>query len=360
MIPHMSAEGARLSGEYNAEIVICTDSERDEWQAYLENAQNSTVCHHFLWRSIIEQAYGHHPFYLMARVDSQTRGVLPLILVKSRLFGRTLSSMAFLDYGGVCAEDGATAEHLLDRAMQLLPTYGADYVELRQCQPVTHTEGVRLDKVGMRLDLASGIDKVWRSFPAKVRNQVRKAEKARLRVKIGGAELLNDFYSVFAVNMRDLGSPVHSPAFFAAMFAAFGERARIILVRDGHTPVGALICLLFKRTASVPWASSLRQWLPKCPNNLAYWEAIKYAANQGCTIFDFGRSSIGSGTYHFKQQWGAKPVQIYWQIMSANGKVRAPLSGANPKYQLAVELWKHLPLSLTTFVGPRLRKYITN
>ncbi len=345
------------------DIVLCDPEKEKMWDAYLESMPTATVCHHFLWQSVIKHAYGHQPLYLMARVGSQARGVLPLVLVKSRLFGRSLTSMPFLDYGGVCADDDATAEQLVERALQLLPRYGADFVELRQCRPTTHEGGGRLDKVGMQLDLSPGIEKVWQSFPAKVRNQVRKAEKAGLRVSIGGSDLLEEFYSVFAVNMRDLGSPVHSKTFFAAMLAEFGEQARIVLVRDGQEPIGGLVCLFFKKTVTVPWASSLRQFLAKCPNNLAYWEAMQYAFARGCTTFDFGRSSIDSGTYNFKRQWGAEPVQLYWQILDRNGENaqrRQTSHVDNPKLQMAAELWRRLPVSVTKIVGPYLRKYITN
>lgn len=342
------------------DIILCGPERETMWNTYLESMPTATICHHFLWRVVISHAYRHDPLYLLACTGSRVRGILPLFAVRSHLFGKSLTSMPFLDYGGVCTDDEATAEQLVEWALQLLPRYEADFVELRQCRPATHEGGGRLDKVGMRLDLTPGIEEVWRSFPAKVRNQVRKAEKAGLRTEIGGAELLNDFYTVFAVNMRDLGSPVHSRAFFTSMFAAFGCQARVVLVRDGHTPVGGLICLFFKGSATVPWASSLREFLTKCPNNLAYWEAMQYAAAQGCTVFDFGRSSIDSGTYHFKRQWGAEPVQIYWQVLGRKDRREMDSPAESSKLQMAVELWKRLPVSLTKVIGPHIRKYITN
>jgi FemAB-related protein (PEP-CTERM system-associated) len=360
VVSHRQAE---LELGLDVDIVICDEVERHTWETYLERSPASSVCHRFLWQSIIKQAYGHQPLYLLARTGAHVRGVLPLVVVKSRLFGKSLVSMPFLDYGGVCADDEDTAKRLVSHALQLIPVCGVDSVELRQRQPPTHAGVVRLDKVGMQLDLSRGIEKVWQSFPAKVRNQVRKAEKAGLQASIGGGELLDEFYSFFVVNMRDLGSPVHSKKFFATMFAQFGEQARIVLVREGQQPIGGLVCLFFKKTATVPWASSLRQFLAKCPNNLAYWEAMQYASARGCTMFDFGRSSIDSGTYNFKRQWGAEPVQLYWQILDGNEKsarLRQSLQIDNSKLQLAAEIWRRLPVSVTRVVGPRLRKYITN
>jgi lipid II:glycine glycyltransferase (peptidoglycan interpeptide bridge formation enzyme) len=139
----------------------------------------------------------------------------------------------------------------------------------------------------------------------------------------------------------------------------FGQQARLMLVRDGHRAIGGLVCLFFKNTVTVPWASSLRQYLTKCPNNLLYWEAIRYACENGYTCFDFGRSSIDSGTYNFKRQWGAEPVQIYWQVLNKNGSKHTAFSSNSFKYRAAVEIWKYLPVSLTMKLGPRIRRYLT-
>lgn len=341
-------------------VVICGPEEQVSWDTYIKRAPTANVCHQFLWRPVISRAYGHQPLYLMARSNGCVRGVLPLFLVKSRLFGKTLTSMPFLDYGGVCADDEAAAHLLLDKALDYAHEYGVDSVELRQYEPPAREGLLRLDKVGMRLDLSVGMDSIWHSFPAKVRNQVRKAEKAGLRAEVGGAELLDEFYPVFAVNMRDLGSPVHHRAFFSNIFVEFGQQARLVLVRDGRQAVGGLVCLFFRDTVTVPWASSLREYFAKCPNNLLYWEALRYSYERGARCFDFGRSSTDSGTYHFKRQWGATPKQIYWQTLGKNGHQSSGFSSTNRKYQMALALWKRLPVPLTLLLGPPIRKYITN
>jgi len=342
------------------QITVCSPEEQKAWDAYVRSSPSATICHQFLWQPVIERAYGHSPLYLLARSADGVHGILPLFLVKSRLFGNTLTSMPFLDYGGICADDETFANLLLDHARHLLQECGADYVELRHLEPLPQLDIVRLEKFSMILDLSAGAEAVWRSFPAKVRNQVRKAEGSGLIASIGGAEFLDEFYAVFAVNMRDLGSPVHHQAFFAHMFAAFGAEARVVLVRHEGDTVGGLVCLFFKDRVIVPWASSLRQYFTKCPNNLLYWKAIQYGCERGCKWFDFGRSSVGSGTYNFKRQWGAKPIQLHWQTLSKNGTRHMAVSPDNPKYRIILTLWQHLPLSITTWLGPHIRKYLTN
>jgi serine/alanine adding enzyme len=270
-------------------------------------------------------------------------------------------SMPFQDYGGICSQDELASELLLQKSQQLRDQCGAKCLELRQRDVILPGEGVlRQDKATLILNISAGSEIYWKGLSGKVRNQVRKAEKAGLRTHLGGAELLEEFYPVFSANMRDLGSPVHHFRFFAQVFRTFGENARLLVVRDGYRAIGGLICLFFKDNIVVPWASSLREYFSKCPNNLLYWNAIQLGCDRGCRSFDFGRSSIGSGTYKFKLQWGAIPIPLHWKLFpKKEGIVFSSLSD-DSKYRIAANIWKKLPLSLTTILGPYLRKYISN
>ena len=345
----------------NLKITLGDSSDFRAWDDYVSQSPLATLSHKGSWRHIITQAYGHSTFYLMARRGDEVVGILPLVWVKSAFLGHALSSMPYQDYGGIVADDPSVGRLLLDHALDLRKTCRAPLLELRHREPPAHDgkASLRTDKAVMLLDLPQGSDFLWKNLSGKVRNQVRKAQKSGLTTHLGGSELLDDFYKVFVVNMRDLGSPVHHVSFFSAIFSEFGENARLLVVRDNNKTVGGLIGLFYKDTIVVPWASSLRESFSKCPNNLLYWDAIQIACDRGCKIFDFGRSSIDSGTYNFKLQWGAKPVQLNWQYFYSHGKpVQLPEESA--KYRLAATIWSHLPPSLTAFLGPPLRKYLTN
>jgi CelD/BcsL family acetyltransferase involved in cellulose biosynthesis len=144
------------------------------------------------------------------------------------------------------------------------------------------------------------------------------------------------------------------------MAAEFGSQLRIRLVRDGARTVGGLVSLCFKDTVLVPWASALREYFSKCPNNLLYWHEIQDRSAQGFTLFDFGRSSLGSGTYDFKRQWGAQPMPLFWYLLSADAGGGHTIDGASLKYRLFREGWQRLPVGLSALLGPRIRKYLTN
>jgi FemAB-related protein (PEP-CTERM system-associated) len=360
-MPQNTAASHVLCDFNKDEVLVGTGRERQlQWDELIAHSPNASLSHMFCWQIIISRAYGHRVFYLMHYREAEILGVLPLIWLKGPLSGNALCSLPFLDYGGICAVDRESGKALFKKALQLRDSCNAEYLELRHENTGEYGGLLRHDKVDMVLDLSPGQEQIWNSLGAKVRNQVRKASKSGLTTLVGGAEYLEPFYKVFAANMRDLGSPVHNASFFSNILREFGDSAKIIIVCDGNKTVGGLICLFFKDGVFVPWASSLREYFPKCPNNLLYWTTIQYACERGFKNFHFGRSSVDSGTYKFKQQWGAKERQLNWEFhYSKPTHIHTPMA-ENPRYQLAAKIWKRLPLSLTVLLGPHLRKYLTN
>ena len=69
-------------------------------------------------------------------------------------------------------------------------------------------------------------------------------------------------------------------------------------------------------------------------------------------MFDFGRSTVGSGTYKFKEQWGAQPSPAVWQYYGRRGSTRA-MRPDNGKFGLAIHIWQRLPLWLAMLVVGR-------
>jgi FemAB-related protein (PEP-CTERM system-associated) len=331
----------------------------DKWSIWIQQIDHANLAHSPQWFTTIHKAYGHTPLYLKAEDVEGQVAVLPAFLVRSRLLGTVVTSMPFLDTGGPCSSSLSLAYILVDSLIEEASRLGAGLIELRCAVEMDLPLSTMRDKVNLVLPLPANPDYLWRQLDAKVRNQVRKAERSGLSVEFGGAEKLDDFYQTFTVNMRDLGSPVHALGFFRAIFDAFGDQARVALVRKGSTPIGGLIALAFKDILVVPWASSLRRYFSLCPNMLLYWETLRIACVGGFRRFDFGRSSRNSNTYRFKRQWGALEEPLFWYtIPIAHNHVRR-LSNADGRGALLVWFWQRLPLSVTRWLGPHIRKYLT-
>ena len=72
-----------------------------EWDAFAAGQRGFTHYHRYGWKELIEATFGHECVYLAARDESGAlAAVLPLVRVKSLVFGHFLVSMPFLNYGG--------------------------------------------------------------------------------------------------------------------------------------------------------------------------------------------------------------------------------------------------------------------
>lgn len=312
------------------------------------------------WLDVLRVALKHKTSALLHWRGSDLVAALPLALTRSPLFGRHLVSLPYVNRAGLLTADAAAGDALLQCASDLAKQSDARYLELRhhgrafESDTFTH---LRDEKCRMLLSLPTSSDDLWTSLKAKVRNQVRKGERAGLTIQFGGEELVRGFYSVFATNMRDLGTPVYPRKLFTAMLHHLGERCEIALVLLEDVPVAGAI-LVHDRIGEnaitqVPSASCLRQFNRLCANMWMYHRLIDRAIERGATRFDFGRSSEGSGPYKFKKQWGAQPEPTPWQVVLLDGSLDDARPD-HPRNRKRIEQWQKLPVWVTKAIGPTI------
>jgi FemAB-related protein (PEP-CTERM system-associated) len=333
------------------------ESSQAEWDAFVNAHADATGYHLWRWRRVFARAFGHRTEYLLARAGGVVQGVLPLVVAPGLCSRPTLVSLPFVNYGGVLAATPDAQAALLAAAVQRTASVRGKAIELRHRRGQFETLHQVQSRVGMTLPLAPAWGDAWRQLDRKVRNQVRKAQQAGLTVASGGRQHLDEFYSVFATNMRDLGSPVFPRRFFAEMLDAFPERTGIVVVRSGHRPIAAAITYGFRTTIEVPSASSLRQHRALCGNTLLYWSIIERAIADGYQALDFGRSAPDSGPYQFKRQWGAIPEPLCWEYWTEGEAPRPARNADGTAMQAAIAMWKRLPVGVATALGPRVARY---
>ena len=334
-----------------------------DWDRYVASRVDAGAYVSTSWKRAVEEAYGHTTTYLVATHNGTIVGGLPLALIRP-IFGKCqLVSLPFCDFGGLFADTAQIANQLLETAENLARRHNA-ILEIRTADASPTLDHARdyhqiTDKCRMVLQLPGSAAELWRQFKSKLRSQVKRAKSNGLEARLGGTELLPDFYFVFCRNMRDLGSPVHSQGWFQSIFRAFGTQARSVVVYSGSTPVAAGILLRHADSVCTPWASSLRQFNKLSPNMLVYWSLLEYAADTGCRCFDFGRSTPGEGTYLFKSQWGAEPQALHWFRKPHSAGPGDVPSKRSVLRHMSERIWQQMPVCLANRFGPGIRKYIS-
>lgn len=342
---------------------LAQNNDKEIWNAYVQNHPDASPYHLWAWREAIREAYGHKAYYFIAEENKQICGILALIHMKIPLLQNQLVSLPFCDLGGPLVYSRDTEVQLLHEAIKLGQKLGASKIEIRSRRISTGVTVVQqpktTEKVSMLLPLPHSAEALWSGFKSKLRSQICKAEKNDLIFQWGQLSDINAFYDVFSQNMHELGSPVHSKKWIQSVLTNYGEKAKMGLVFLKDQPVGCGIVLLCGKTVSIPWASTLRRLNSLGPNMLLYWNILKFSADNGYTVFDFGRSTPGEGTYKFKTQWGSAPRLLQWQNLMQSGSGDSKTINSGRTRDFAESVWSHLPLWTANAIGPNIRKHIS-
>jgi FemAB-related protein (PEP-CTERM system-associated) len=332
-------------------VGICNYNQ-PELDNFVRQTPGGKVCHLFAWAQNVVQPLGHKSFHLVAYQDGKVCGILPLSLIRSRLFGNRMISQAFSNYGGPLVENEAALRALYERAIGMSEEQECESMEFRNIEPLPYNLHRRTDKVTLCLRLTSDQAELWARLRPQMRNRIRKGRKAGLKVVSGGMEMLTDFYRIWTLRMHQLGTPCYPRKLFSAVLKTFPDDSRIFLVHFNGTTVGGLFVYSFNGVAQSRWGAVLTEYNYISPNYQLIWAAMKYFGISGSEWFDFGRSNVNSGQRIFKKRWGAKQIPLAYQYWTRPGKDLSIVKPDNPKYAARVETWKKMPLWFTRLAGP--------
>lgn len=320
-----------------------------EWDAFVLAHPHATLYHTWRWSGLASAAFGFKTYRLTVRnAGGQLAGVLPLIEQRGILSGSRLVSLPYVNYGGPLGESRVAEHQLVEEAIELARHRGAGSLEFRNRSPIPDFS-TRTDKVTVELTLPGSAESLGHALGSKLRSQIRRADRESLELAIGGSELLDEFYSVFAATMRDLGTPVYPRQFFAILLERLAADCSVVVVRLRGRPAAAALLTHFRDRTEIPWAASLHELRATSVNMRLYWECIVHAIGRGSRIFDFGRSTADSGTHHFKLQWGGKTQSLHWVYPLAS---TTPQAGHGRLMEAARTIWSRLPLAVANRLGP--------
>ena len=332
------------------------DAER--WDHFVFEHPAGTFFHQMAWKRVVEKTFDHQAQYVYGERDGRIVAVAPVFMISNWMVGRCLVSSPLASYGGICAEDCEAEQALLELLKRRAQEQQVDYLELRNPAGGTlqgFVPNTRYSSFSMAL--SNDPDSVLKALPKDIRYMIRKAEKADLHVR-RGPELLDEFYRLFTINMRRLGTPVFPRALFLNLLAEFGKQVDVLVVYAGSEPVASAFSFLFRDTFHPYYIGGLPVARDLAANNFLWWELMKFAAQSGMNTFDFGRSKKGTGAYAFKKKWNPRITDLDYQVFLVKRKIAPNFSPANPRFELATQVWSRLPLWLTNRLGPRVVRWI--
>jgi FemAB-related protein (PEP-CTERM system-associated) len=329
-------------------------ADHPRWDRFVEDCPGATFFHTAGWQEVLETGLGLRTHYLYAVRGERIVGVLPLAQVKSRLFGNRLTSTAFCDQGGPATVEPEAERRLVAAASEIAADNDVDFLELRCPPPPGETAWRVRDNLyaAFRRRLLPEPEANFMALHRKRRAVIRQA-------KASGLESEPDadvawLHHIFAVSVRNLGTPVLPKVYFEVLKRVYGERCRILnVVKDGEA-VASVMSFYFRNEVLAYHGGGLPVARELGANDFMYWEVMRRAVEAGVEWFDFGRSKTGTGAYAFKKNWGFEPQALSYAYQLRKIRELPDINPLNPKYRLFIALWRHLPLPLSKMLGPHL------
>ncbi len=182
------------------------------WDEYVKSHEAGTFFHLSGWKNVIEKSFGHPCFYLLAKSEDQIVGVLPLVEVKSSLFGHALVSTPFCVYGGALANDEEIRKQLESEACTLAESLGVDYLELRYKSAQNSNLLLKQAHSTFGIALPDSDEAILAQVKKKQRAVIRHALKNELTAE--SHRNIDTFYNLLSQSYRNLGTPIFCKAYF--------------------------------------------------------------------------------------------------------------------------------------------------
>jgi FemAB-related protein (PEP-CTERM system-associated) len=323
------------------------------WDTFVTAMPDASFFHCAGWARVIEAAFGHRCYHVLAEQDGAITGVLPLAHVRTMLFGNALISTPFCVYGGPVAAEPEAAAALERYASELREKSGASVLELRERQRTLGEGTIRADLyVTFRKSMSGDDETNMKEIPRKQRAMVRKG------IQNGLVSVCNNdagaLHSIYAESVRNLGTPVFSRRYFAILSEVFADCSDIVTVLDSGSPIASVMNFYFRDEVLPYYGGGTIRARQRAGNDFLYWEVMRRAAGRGCRLFDFGRSKQGTGSFAFKRNWGFEPERLHYRYRLTRGTSLPDHNPLNPKYRMLIAAWKRLPLAVANVLGPAI------
>ena len=330
--------------------------DESRWDAFVRETPGGTFYHLSGWRSIVENHLNHRTYYIYCESGGEIQAILPLVHVRSLLFGSALISIPFLVYGGPVASSLEAESHVVDRARDLARELEVDHLELRNRKALVGDWQTKSNYATFRKKIDPDPEKNLLAIPRKQRAMIRKGIKAGLTAEID--DDAKRLHSAMLVCKRNLGTPFFSESYLQSIIDTFRDQVEITTVTQSGKTVCSVMSFRYGNEI-LPYyggGGDIARGLKG--NDFMYWAVMEKACVDGVEIFDYGRSMVGSGAYRFKKHWGFEAEPLSYQYLLVKSQELPELNPSNPRYQFLIRTWRRLPLRIAALIGPPLARRI--
>ncbi|WP_202320065.1 lipid II:glycine glycyltransferase FemX [Archaeoglobus neptunius] len=334
------------------EIELAKDPEL--WDGIVKSSPHGTIFHLWDWLKIVEGYTGMKLYPLMGYKGSTPIGVYPFFGKKVK-FAKTLFSpppKALLLYLGPVIANYETLKqskkvsHFYSFQKQVdeyvFSELNANYVRVRsaprlECRPLIwcgydvkplYTYMIRLEK---------NPEMVWKKFNRKTRVNIEKTKREGVTIEMGDYDdldyLRNALYGRFEEQGYRPTEDYYREYLNDLMERFYPDNMKIFVAKLNGERVGGLVTLHYRRWAGL-WIGIPKTKLAGVyPNDLAQWEAIKWACQEGYEYYELMDSGENPRLVDYKSNFNPEPVPWYSAV-----KYSSPIFGIAEKISRVIRM----------------------
>jgi len=297
--------------------ISCQGLEQDDsaYEKFLLTHPNSTFEQTAAYARILKKTYGYEVQRVAIRNGPEIIGYFSYAF-KER-FHKKNASVISLPHTSTAGYIGDRRNSgLVDNAiLDYLKANSIIRGELRQS---LNQAGKRGDVIRI-LDLSIPRNLLFDSFKPAIRKKIRKAEKLSA-IEVHTGDYLSEWYSLYAKNLKSMGTPPHPISFWKAYLEEGEGCAKLIAYVINETVIAGGIITFTKNQTELVMSASNEFAKSNQVNMLLYWRTIEAAYEFGSRKVSFGRSSYGSSGDEYKAQWGAEPFQLEYRKFDVSSR----------------------------------------
>jgi len=296
--------------------------------------------------------------------------ILPLVDT-----GKAWVSLPHFSYGGILLKKGDktfSIEQIIEQATNKEPGYYSIDIEdltgdvsaaskkifIRSLKESAPLNALKSEKVTSVIRLPDSCDKMMDMLSSNLHRKIKKAEASDIKIKIGGKELVNDFYKVYSKNIHQLNSLNYGISFFNDLYDSWnhGSSNFFVAYADGK-PIGSAMLLSYMGYHENAFFATLAGYRKEYISDLMHWKMVSHSIDNNnetnfstkrVSIYSFGRSTAGSGVYRYKNHWPVTNYQLYSYLNFPDFR----------KNSWLLTIWAKLPIAITRPLGAKLIKHI--
>lgn len=274
---------------------------------------------------------------IVSRDENQKiKGSMLLLIRKMPIFN---TSLVYSPRGPVCdIDDKETFEELSKKAEEICKKYKAFMIRIdpdisnsdmqfkkmaidngfKIVEKIKNLNEIMQPRIVFRLNLKDKTeDEIFSSFHQKTRYNIRLAIKKGVTIREGSIEDIKEFKRIMDTTGKRDKFVIQSFDFFHRMYDCMGnEHEKLFFAEYNGEAIATAYCFIYGNKVWYMYGGSLNEKRNLMPTYLLQWEAIKWAKENNCDIYDFrgicatDLDNKNEGLYRFKKGFNPELIEF--------------------------------------------------